>query len=117
MSFTGMFSRFLMALVIALVLAVPTTAVADVDVASARIDRIGLFSPNATQGAMVQLTDLSPSPKWPGSRQFFLSQAVLGTEGLAMVLTAFTMGQPIWVRVAGTAQPLSLITVIYVNAQ
>ena len=110
-------SKFLVALFLAVSMLLPFAASADVDVASARIDRIGLFSPNATRGAMVQLTDLSSNPKWAGSRQFFLSQAVLGNEGLAMVLTAFTMGQPLWVRIAGNADPLSLITVIYVNAQ
>ena len=110
-------TKYAVALFLAVAMLLPFTASADVDVANARIDRIGLFSPNATRGAMVQLTDLSSNPAWPGSRQFFLSQAVLGNEGLAMVLTAFTMGQPLWVRVAGNADPLSLITVIYVNAQ
>jgi len=110
-------AKYFMALLVTVAVSVPFTASADVDVASARIDRIGMIAPNATRGAMVQLTDLSASPKWPGSRQFFLSQAILGKEGLAMVLTAFAMGQPIWVRVAGTAQPLSLVTIVYVNAQ
>lgn len=100
-----------------LAVAFPLVSSADVDVANARIDRIGLFSPNDTKGAMLQLTDLSANPAWAGSRQFFLSEQVLGQEGLAMTLTAFTMGKPIWVRIAGTAEPLSLITVIYVNAQ
>ena len=110
-------SKYFVAFFLVVAMLLPFTASADVDVANARIDRIGLYNPDATRGAMVQLTDLSSNPAWAGSRQFFLSQAVLGNEGLAMVLTAFTMGQPLWVRVAGTAEPLSLITVIYVNAQ
>ena len=93
----------------------PLTASADVDVAKARIDRIGLYNPNDTRGAYVQLTDLSATPAWSGSRQFFLSQNPLGKEGLACVLTAYSMGQTLWVRVAGDASPLSLITVIYIN--
>ena len=109
--------NYFVTLFLAVALSLPFTASADVDVANARIDRIGLYNPDATRGAMVQLTDLASTPAWTGSRQFFLSQAVLGDEGLAMMLTAFAMGQPIWVRIAGTAQPLSLVTVIYVNAQ
>ena len=103
--------------VLATALACPMTAMADVDVFTARIDRIGLFQPDATKSAMVQLTDLSSNPAWVGSRQFFLSRQALGTEGIAMVLTAFGMEKNLFVRVAGTAEPLSLITVIYVNAQ
>jgi len=93
----------------------PLTASADVDVAKAQIDRIGLYNPNATRGAYVQLTDLSDSPAWTGSRQFFLSQTPLGKEGLATLLTAYSMGKTIWVRIAGDASALSLITVIYIN--
>lgn len=94
---------------------VPLSANA-VDVANAQIDRIGLINPSEIRGAMIQLTDLSNNPAWTGSRQFFLSRSILGAEGLAMALTAFSMGRPIWVRIVGTGEPLSLITVIYVNA-
>ncbi len=103
-------------LVAFLALNVPFAVSADVDVASAEIVRIGLIAPDETRGAMVQLRDRGPIPAWSGTRQFFLSQSTLGTEGLAMVLTAFTMGRSIWVRIAGAAEPLSLVTVIYVNA-
>ena len=93
----------------------PLSASADVDVLRARIDRIGLINPSDTRGAMIQLTDMSFSPAWPLSRQFFLSQEILGKEGLAIALTAFSLDKEIVVRIAGTAQPLSLITVIFVN--
>ena len=94
----------------------PLTASA-VDVGVAQIDRIGLFNPTETRGAMIQLTDLSNTPAWTGSRQFFLSQVVLGKEGLAMALTAFSLGLPVWVRIEGTGEALSLITIMYVNAE
>jgi hypothetical protein len=94
----------------------PLSVSADVDVFVARIDRIGMYFPDQTRGAMVQLTDLSSVPAWSGSRQFFLSQATFGNQGLATMLTAFSMGKTVFVRVAGAAEPLSLITVIYVNA-
>ena len=97
-------------------LSFPLSASADVDVAVAKIERMGIYFPDGTRGAMVQLTDLSPTPKWSGTRQFFLSQTSLGNQGLAVMLTAYSMGATVWVRVAGTAEPLSLITIIYVNA-
>jgi len=99
----------------AVLICAPLTASADVDVANARIDRIGIFNPNATRGAYVQLTDLSTTPAWTGSRQFFLSQVPLGKEGLATVLTGYSMGKTLWVRIAGDASALSLITVVYIN--
>ena len=95
----------------------PLSASADVDVPYARIDRIGMYYPDDTRGAMVMLTDLSTTPKWTGSRQFFLSKAILGNQGLAVLLTAYSMGQGIWIRIAGTGAPLSLITIIYANAE
>ena len=98
-----------------ILICIPLCASADVDVTSARIDRIGLINPSAIRGAMIQLTDMSSSPKWIGSRQFFLSQEILGKEGLAIALTAFSLDKEIYVRIAGTAEALSLITIIYVN--
>ena len=93
----------------------PLSASADVDVLKARIERIGLINPSSTRGALIQLTDMASSPKWTGSRQFFLSQEILGNQGLAIALTAFSLEKEIVVRIAGTAEALSLITVIYVN--
>lgn len=94
----------------------PLSARADVDVATAKIEMIGTYYPNETRGAMVMLTDLSSVPKWTGNRQFFLSHAIMGNQGLATMLTAFSMGKTVWVRIAGDGEPLSLIIVIYVNA-
>jgi hypothetical protein len=105
----------ILSLVSVVFLGIPSSASADVDVTAAQIDRIGMYFPNETRGAMVQLTDTSASPKWTGSRQFFLSQASCGKEGLAVLLTAFSMEKTVFVRVAGTGAALSLITVIYVN--
>lgn len=106
-----------LSLVSVALLGFPLSASADVDVPYARIDKIGMYYPDDTRGAMVMLTDLSTTPKWTGSRQFFLSKAILGNQGLAVLLTAYSMGQSIWVRLAGTGDPLSLITIIYANAQ
>lgn len=83
------------------------------DVADARIDRIGIDP--RFEGAMVQLVDEADTPAWAGVRQFYLS-STLGDGGLATILTAFSLGENVWVRIAGDAAPGSLITIIFVNA-
>lgn len=101
---------------VAVLICVPITAsAADVDVAIARIDRIGVYNPNQYRTCMVQLTDLSTSPAWAGSRQFFLAKDPLGNTGVATVLTAYSMGKTLWVRITNNAAALSLITVVYIN--
>lgn len=87
-----------------------------VDVESARIVRLGIdprVEPSA--GPMVQLEDEGTIKKWTGVRQFYLSPT-LGNSGYATMLTAFSMGQPVWVRIAGDASSGSLISIIFVNA-
>ena len=106
-----------LSLVSVALLGFPLSASADTNVANARIDMVGMYYPSATRGAMVMLTDLSPTPKWAGQRQFFLSQAILGNQGLAILLTAYSLNQTIWVSIAGNADPASLVLVIYANAQ
>ena len=64
---------------------------------------------------MVQLEDVGGSPAWTGVRQFYLS-AILGNGGLATMLTAFSLGENVFGRNAGTADPGSLITIILVYA-
>ena len=86
---------------------------ADVDVFSAKIERLG---PDPRfEGPMVQLTDVGSSPAWTGVRQFYLS-STLGNAGLATMLTAFSLGETVFVRIAGTAESGSLVTIIFVNA-
>ncbi|MDH4056841.1 MAG: hypothetical protein OEV58_15870 [Gammaproteobacteria bacterium] len=87
-------------------------ASADVDVLTAQIVRVGIDP--RFEGPMVQLTDLAAQPKWAGVRQFYLS-SILGNDGLATLLTALSLNQPVFVRISGTAQPGSLITIIFVN--
>ena len=84
-----------------------------VDVLSAEIFRIGIDP--RFEGPMVQLVDTAASPAWTGVRQFYLS-ATLGNAGLATMLTAFSLGETVFVRISGTADPGSLITIIFVNA-
>ena len=94
------------------------TAQASVDVAVAKIERIGpdpRCANEVSSGVMVQLTDTSANPAWPGVRQFYLS-AALGNTGVATLLTAFSLGETVWVRIGGSAESGSLISIIFVNA-
>ena len=89
----------------------PCIASADADVAVCVITKIG--ADPRFEGPPVQLDDQS-DVNWTGNRQFYLSSD-LGNQGLAVLLTAYSMGETIWVRLAGDGSPGSLITVIFVN--
>ena len=91
----------------------PAIANAYVDCSVGRIARLGLF-PGTNKGIMVQLFDESPSPSWTGKRQFYLSET-LGNQGLATLLTAYSLGKTVWVRIEGDASSNSLISIIYIN--
>jgi hypothetical protein len=39
----------------------------------------------------------------------------LGNQGLAVLLTAYSLGETVWVRIAGDASSGSLITIIFMN--
>ena len=58
-------------------------------------------------------------PSWPETSRMFYLSADLGDGGLATLLTAFSLEKPIWVRIGPSAEasadPGSIITVIYVN--
>ncbi len=108
----------LMVLVLAGSVCFSAAAHASIDVSLAKIERIGpdpRFSTTASSGFMVQLTDVTASPLWSGIRQFYLS-AALGNSGVATLLTAFSLGETVYVRIAGTGESGSLITIIFLNA-
>jgi len=108
-------SIYAVLIIVALSLAIlPGIANATVDVASAQIVKTGYYPGAAGSGFVVQLVDQAVSPAWPGARQFYLSTE-LGNEGYAILLTAYSLGKKIWVRIAGTAEPGSLISIIYSN--
>lgn len=94
------------------------TAEASVDVRFAKVERIGPDPRLVTElnsGYMVQLTDTSANPAWPGVRQFYLA-ADLGNTGVATLLTAFSLGETVWVRIDGNAEVGQRIRIIFVNA-
>jgi len=87
-------------------------AQADVDVPAGRVTLIGIDP--RFEGPMVMLEDTTGA-LWTGSQQYYLS-AQLGNAGLATLLTAVALGQNVFVRIAGTAEPGSLITIIFLSA-
>lgn len=92
-----------------------SAAQADIDITSAKVVRLGPDPRLAPNSNMVQLVDESAVPKFTGVRQYYLS-ATLGNAGLATMLTALSLGQNVFVRVAGTGADGSLITIIFLNA-
>ena len=48
------------------------------------------------------------------TRQFFLHPSILN-QGLATLLTAYSLNKNVWVRLADTAESNSYITVIYIS--
>jgi len=99
-------------MVLATLVILPAVANADVDVSNCTIVKIG--ADPRFEGAPVQLVDNGSTPNWTSSRQFYLS-STLGNQGLAVLLTAYSMDKTVWVRIAGDASSGSLITVIFVN--
>jgi hypothetical protein len=104
------FTLLLCGIVLAAFVTLPVAANA-LDVASCTIAKIGVDP--RFEGAPVQLVDTS-GVNWTGNRQFYLSSS-LGNQGLAVLLTAYSMGKTVWVRAAGDGSPGSLLTVIFVN--
>ena len=98
-------------LVLGSLIFLPAMASADTDVAVCVITKIG--ADPRFEGPPVQLDDQSDL-NWTGSRQFYLSSD-LGNQGLSVLLTAYSLGQTLWVRIAGDAESGSLIKVIFVN--
>lgn len=93
--------------------------VAALDVNACRIKRIGVID-DATAPILVQLVDTrSGAPTWPNGvegveRQFYLHPN-LGNAGYATLLTAYTLGKTVWVRIADPGTGGSLITVVLIN--
>ena len=98
-------------LVLGSLIVLPAMASADVDVPICSIGRIGVDP--RFEGPPVQLDDQS-DVNWTGARQFYLSSE-LGNQGLAVLLTAYSLGETVWVRIAGDASAGSLVTIIFMN--
>lgn len=85
-----------------------------VDIASAKITRVGVNPDSGpASGYFVQLDDQAATGAWVGTRAFYLSTE-LGDSGLATLLTAYSLGKTVWVRILAV-DPGSIITILYMN--
>ena len=84
------------AMIITALVTLPAVANA-LDVSACSIAKIG--ADPRFEGAPVQLVDTT-GVNWTGARQFYLS-STLGNQGLAVLLTAYSMGKTVWVRLGG----------------
>lgn len=117
-----MMKRFAMVLFVlvgvAVVLSPSISNAANFNIAAAQITRIGIF-PNMTPDSSIPvfLTDTAAQPAFSAGTMFYLNNS-LGNEGLATLLTAFSMGKTVWVRIVGEGAapaPGDYITIVYVN--
>jgi len=106
-----MFSLFIAIFLVASLMIIPAVANASVNVADVKVMKVG--ADPRFEGAMVQLDDLTDT-QWTGIRQFYLS-STLGNQGLATILTAYSMGKTLWVRIAGDGAKGSLIEIVFIN--
>ena len=90
-----------------------TVSAASYDCAECTITRLGMFPGKfgTTDGFMVQVEDAAGA--WTGSMTFYLDDS-LGKAGWATVLTGYSMGKTLWLRIADTT-PGSLITIVHIN--
>jgi len=104
-------STLILCVVVLGTLAILPSVANAVDVPTCQIVKIGCDP--RFEGPPIQLVD-TRGIAWTGPRQFYLSSS-LGNQGLAVLLTAYSLGKTVWVRIAGDASSGSLITVIFVN--
>jgi hypothetical protein len=102
---------FCMMVLASMFVIMPATANA-LDVADCTVARIGV-DPRFENPIPVQLIDNS-GLNWTGPRQFYLS-STLGNQGLATLLTGYSMSKTFWVRIAGDGSSGSLIEIIFIN--
>ena len=106
-----MFSMLSAMLLLGSLMIIPAVANAAVDAKDVQVYRVG--ADPRFEGAMVQLDDLTDT-RWTGIRQFYLSSN-LGNQGLATLLTAYSLNKTLWVRIAGDGSPGSLVEIIFIN--
>jgi hypothetical protein len=98
-------------LVLGSLLGLPAMASAFVEAPVCSILMVGIDP--RFEGPTVILDDLS-DVTWTGPRQFYLS-STLGNQGLAILLTAFSLGETVYVGIAEPASAGSLIEIIIMN--
>jgi hypothetical protein len=97
----------------AIAMSILPATVSAYDCAQCTITRLGMV-PGAfgtEDGFMVQVDDADD--EWTGSRTFYLDDS-LGKAGWATVLTGYSLGKTMWMRLVDTT-PGSLITSVHIN--
>lgn len=92
-------------------------AFADVVCASATITKIGPVAQGAGQVLVILRNDSGAAVgSWPAGtpRQFFVNDLVKN-QGLAVLLTAFSLDKKVWVSIAGLAEQNKNINIVYLN--
>ncbi len=88
---------------------IPMTASASVDIPEATIVRVG----NHMGKVLIQVAANQTGLVVTG-RTYYLSP-LLGNQGLAVILTAYSMGKTLYLRVGGAGEGGSLISVVHIN--
>ncbi|MGV7224602.1 MAG: hypothetical protein ACQ9MH_24190 [Nitrospinales bacterium] len=106
------------ALVLGSLIVLPAMASAFMDVPNCKIKMIG--SDHRFNGTPPVFLDDPTDTFFTGAPQFFLHPD-LGNQGLAILLTAFSMGSKVWVRIEDnpndpTSVAGSLISIVYVQS-
>ena len=113
------FAMIVIVLVGAALIVSPSIANAvNFNIAAAQITRIGVY-PNMTPTSSIPvfLEDTASQPAFASGTMFYLHDS-LGNQGLATLLTAYSMGKTIWVRIVGEGSAPAAgdyIVIVYVN--
>ena len=102
----------IVSIIILFALVVLPAAANALDCSKVSVKRIG--ADPRFEGPPVQLKDELGTCWGGGIRQFYLSSS-LGNQGLAVVLTGYSLNKTFWVRIADDAAPGSLVQVIFIN--
>ena len=116
---TKMKKSFLVLLVVVGITALfgSNNAFADVVCKSATITMIGPVATGAGQVVVILRNDSGiAAGSWPAGtlRQFFVND-LIKNQGLAVLLTAFSLDKKVWVQIAGLAEQNKNIQIVYLN--
>ena len=92
-------------------------AFADVVCTSATITKIGPVATGAGQVLVILRNDSGAAVgSWPAgaARQFFMND-LIKNQGLAVLLTAFSLDKKVWVSIAGLAEMNKEVQIVYLN--
>ncbi len=109
-------------LAVVMIFSLTSMAFASADCSSAQVTMVGAapgLGGAGSSGVKVMLKNMTGhtvGTDWANGtvRMFFLTTD-LGDQGLATLLTAMSLNKNVWVRIAGNAEPASLISIVYLS--